>query len=345
MSFDQILQTAVSQEKFKINDCLSFQQALSDESALWYDAIQKKLTTKQFKAFCKGIVRNCFLIEHVNSDVTSTKMKTRWSEDLDGDVRFASYDTCVRICEKILSKIAALSEEELSVLKEFLDKTVISYEMPIDYVNRKASPIHTVENVDLFLNEDILLCTRMRRFIRDETQNPAVDVFQKILVKKIKVKTYQTDRAQTGDYKTNREKRWEAHPEDVQYALRRECMRIETKLLQQIAMFEGCDQRLIANMQKAGLLPEGFSVLKCPITGDKLQYTEFAHEALHPVQGKSAFQVGHLNPLKSSDTGHTADNISWISEDGNRIQGSLSLDEVNALLKRIYFNRPELQEN
>ena len=41
---------------------------------------------------------------------------------------------------------------------------------------------------------------------------------------------------------------------------------------------------------------------------------------------------------------HTADNISWISENGNRIQGSLSIDEVDALLRRIYHNRPELHE-
>ena len=50
--------------------------------------------------------------------------------------------------------------------------------------------------------------------------------------------------------------------------------------------------------------------------------------------------------MKALDTdganGHTADNISWISENGNRIQGSLSLDEVDDLLRRIYRNRPEL---
>lgn len=157
-----------------------------------------------------------------------------------------------------------------------------------------------------------------------------------------------TDRALTGDYKTNREKRWEAHPNSVQYALRRDCMRIETKLLLQIAMFEGCDQGLVASMQEAELLPDSFSFVKCPITGDNIQYSEFANDALHPTHGRSAFQVGHLNPLKSSDTdgfyGHTADNISWISENGNRIQGSLSLDEVNELLRRIYLNRPELRE-
>ena len=186
----------------------------------------------------------------------------------------------------------------------------------------------------------------MRRFIRDTHRNPASEVFQTILADKIKVKTYLTDRALTGDYKTNREKRWEAHPNSVQYALRRSCMKIETKLLLQIATFEGCDKDLVRNLQCDGLLSNTFDYCKCPITGDTIQYSEFANDALNPIHGKSKFQVGHLNPLKALDSdganGHTADNISWISENGNRIQGSLSLDEVDELLKRIYRNRPEL---
>ncbi len=87
------------------------------------------------------------------------------------------------------------------------------------------------------------------------------------------------------------------------------------------------------------------SVLSLVIT---LQYDEFADDALHPTHGKSKFQVGHLNLLKALDidgaNGHTAGNISWISENGNRIQGSLSIDEVDALLRRTYHNRPELHE-
>ena len=88
-------------------------------------------------------------------------------------------------------------------------------------------------------------------------------------------------------------------------------------------------------------MPDSFSFVKCPITGDNIQYSEFANDALHPTHGRSAFQVGHLNPLKSSDTdgfyGHTADNISWISENGNRNlksktdAGSWVLEAVNAL--------------
>lgn len=349
MGFKEILDTAVERERFRIDDCISIEEHLSEEAIPHYNIIKEKLNVQQLKAFRRSIVRNTFLIEPVNDQVTSTKVKTRWSDHLSGDVRFATYDTCFAIFENLLGKIATLTDTEFSIIKEFLVNTVVPYEMPIDYIDRYAIPIHTVQNVDLFLDNTVCICTQMRKFIRDIQSNPIANVFQTILSDKIKVKTYLTDRALTGDYKTNREKRWEAHPNSVQYALRRDCMRIETKLLLQVAMFEGCDEVLVANMQEAELLPDSFSFVKCPITGDNIQYTEFADDVLHPTHGKSAFQVGHLNPLKSSDTtgyyGHTADNISWISENGNRIQGSLSMDEVNELLKRIYINRPELRHH
>ena len=82
----------------------------------------------------------------------------------------------------------------------------------------------------------------------------------------------------------------------------------------------------------------------CPITLEAIDFQEFAASILHPVHGKSAYQVGHLNPLKLNQTanesaaGHTADNISWISEHGNRIQGSLSLNKTRDLLSKIAQN-------
>ena len=348
MDFKQIIDSAIDSARFKIDDCIDFEDYLEPSQSRECKIIKQKLTTKELKAFRRSMIRNSFLIEPVNDDVTSTKVEAHWSHRLEGDVRYSSYDTCVEVFNKLLNKIANLSTEDFNMLKEFFNNTVVPYEMPVDYIDRFASPIHTTQNVDLYLNDEIKDCITMRRFIRDTRRNPASEVFQTILADKIKVKTYLTDRALTGDYKTNREKRWEAYPNSVQYALRRNCMKIETKLLLQIATFEGCDMGLVRNLQHDGLLSDPFEYCKCPITGDNIQYNEFADDALHPTHGKSKFQVGHLNPLKASDTdganGHTADNISWISENGNRIQGSLSIAEVNALLKRIYQNRPELHE-
>ena len=63
-------------------------------------------------------------------------------------------------------------------------------------------------------------------------------------------------------------------------------------------------------------------------------------ELRNPVMGKSDFQVGHMNPLKFDSVGeesgkHEASNIGWISADGNRIQGSMSLTGTRNMIKKI----------
>lgn len=348
MAFIDVLNSAVNAARFRIDDCIAFDSYLSPDELLNFRSITSKITAKESKALRRALVRNSFLIEPVNDDVTSTKVEAHWSSRLNGDVRYTSYEDCWKIFSKLISLIANLDDDKFDLFKEFLDFTVVAYEIPMDYVDRFAAPIHTADNIELFLNDDTKDCVFMRRFMRDSSRNPASEVFQAILSDKIKVKTYLTDRAQTGDYKTNREKRWEAHPNSVQYALRRDCMKIETKLLTQIATFKGCDSTLVSNLQAAGLIPNPYQYCKCPITGSLIDYEEFANDALHPIHGRSKFQVGHLNPLKlneaGSANGHTADNISWISENGNRIQGSLSMSEVDELLKQIIRNRPELSK-
>ena len=347
MEFKEVLEAAVSKQRFNINDCVEFEQYLAPQALTALAIINIRLTDSQALAFKRSIVRNSFLIEPVNDAVKSTKMATHWSERLAGDIRFASYETCEQILEKLIFRFSTLNDDDFAIVKEFCSYTVISYEMPIDYIERNADPIHTADNIDIFLNDDIMRCALLRKFIRDKKDIPASQVFQTILSNKLDTKAYLTDRALTGGYKTNREKRWEAHPNSVQYALRRDCMQIETKLLTQIAAFEGRYAEFVSALQADGLLPESFGCYKCPITGDNIQYSEFSNDVLYPTHGNSKFQVGHLNPLKSQDItgyyGHTANNIGWMSENGNRIKGSLSMDEVNELLRRIYRNRPELQ--
>ena len=132
----------------------------------------------------------------------------------------------------------------------------------------------------------------------------------------------------------------------MQYALRRKCFEIETVLLLQAARFQNCDNQFVSLLKTSGLLEDNFEFRRCPITGEIINFDDFSADVLHPIHGKSKFQVGHLNPLKATSqdgiSGHSAQNISWISENGNRIQGSLSIKEVDRLLKNIYRNRPEL---
>ena len=77
----------------------------------------------------------------------------------------------------------------------------------------------------------------------------------------------------------------------------------------------------------------------CPVTLEPLEYSELKSELLASEHGKSAFQVGHLNPLKAlsddPNVGHTAHNMAWQSANGNRIQGHLSLTDTRRMLRGI----------
>jgi hypothetical protein len=115
----------------------------------------------------------------------------------------------------------------------------------------------------------------------------------------------------------------------------------------QLCAFEGFPPASREVLQAQGVLPDRLEVFRCPVTQEPLSFPLFREALLNPQHGKSEFQVGHLNPLKLDEpgndvAGHTADNISWISEDGNRIQGPLSLTNVKQLLRRIAANYDQL---
>lgn len=346
MSYKETLEAAVSAKNFRLEPCLTIEEVISPEITNGLHVLMKRLSAKLYNSFKSAIIRSSFLIELTNptAETDSTKYQVRWVDVLkkQNDVRFATYEQCVDICEKIIQKISQLSDFRLGILKDYCSNSIYNFELPIDYVDRYAVPFHDAGNIDIFITPEIERCTKMRRLIKDPAKNPKAEIFKKAISQKIKVKAYQTDRAQTGAHQTNREKRWESHPENYQFAFRRDCNEVETSLVLQVCMFDGADTDLVAMLQQNGLLPAAFEKYKCPITGDSLKYSDFEQEVLFPTHGKSSFQVGHLNPLKLTGS-HDARNIGWISDDGNRIQGSLSMNEVNELLIRIFKNRPELR--
>jgi len=295
----------------------------------------------------KGLIRFSFLIELVKDDVTSTKYELRWSPRLAEDPRFSTFDECSVIFVHLLSELSrTVSAEKVAIINTFRTTSILPFELPVDYITSTELRIHTASNINWFWGPEFNNTIALRTFIANPTLNPEYDVFKTMLVDKVRVKTYLTDRALTGVNKTNREKRWETHPQSVQFALKRDCYEVEKVLVLQICKFIGAPVDLAKNLIESGLLVEGFDHSRCPITGDLLIYEEFKAEILNTTHGRSKFQVGHLNPLKASNDdpnfGHSARNISWISENGNRIQGSLTLVETNELLSRIKVNRPEL---
>lgn len=310
--------------------------------------IRKALGVKNYKKLSQTILRNAFLIELVKvPKIETTKFRQRWYQQLDGDPRGCSFEECFDIASDLIEQFPEWIKDHshADVLTLAFNCGVVPYEAPIDYATRMTTRgrIHERGNIIWYFDELILRTLKLRKYLTSSKQSPDVAFFRQVLTDKIKVKTYLTDRVLTGDYKTNREKRWETHPQSVHFAERRTCMAIEYALITELCAFDGFPKDFLRQLQGEGILAQQLPTALCPITGDALSYEAFRNELLNPTHGKSDFQVGHLNPLKlgaanTQGAGHTAENISWISADGNRIQGSLSLDDVRALIQRIADN-------
>jgi hypothetical protein len=298
-----------------------------------------------------GVVRATFLIELVKTPkIETTKFEVRWAERLpEDDPRHACFDDCFEICTARMHDLAeavVASKEKRKLITLFAEEKIVPYEVPLDYLaRRRDAQIHARDNIGWFWDEVPANTVRLRHHLLSEIENTHREVFA-LAYDKIKVKTYLTDRVLTGAHKTNREKRWEAHPGSVHFALRRDCLDIERSLIEQVCKFDGFPKKLQADLVRLGLIKPPTDVTRCPITMEPLSYSEFERELREPDHGRASFQVGHLNPLKAVNddpqSGHTALNISWVSANGNRIQGSLSLGETRQLIRRITANYDKL---
>jgi hypothetical protein len=310
------------------------------------DAIWGSLDASTAHAVAMGLVRAAFLIELVNDTVTSTKFELRWTPRLANDPRGCSFDECCAIFKRLSAELSErVSDPAVGrTLTRFHLFNVLPYEMPIDYIARlTSSPIHRDGNLAwIWADTEIARTLLLREGVRDAASVHELTAVFARATKKIQVKTYLTDRALTGVAKTNREKRWEAHPASVQFASRRDCLKIEHKLLSQVCHFEGFPNDVRALLRSSSAILDMELPARCPITRDQLDFTAFRDALNDPDWGRSQFQVGHLNPLKGpgagAEFGHTPANIAWISADGNRVQGSLSYAETMTLLARVRAN-------
>lgn len=317
-------------------------------------ALKQQFSPRQYKQLTHSILRHVFLIELVNLEITSTKYRVRWFSQLSNDSRGCSFEECLEITEDLLQNLVRWleAEQHRNFLELFFSYSILPYEMPIDYHEAPArtdltTRIHRRGNIEWAYDEIMLRTMKLRKFLSDQATSPDPEFFKKVLDDKIKIKTYLTDRSQTGAHQTNREKRWETHPHSVQFATRRAAMAIEYNLTVQLCDFENFPEDVRARLADEGNLPREHQVFRCPVTLEPMSFPLFKDGLINPTHGKSEFQVAHINPLKlddptSSISGHTANNISWISADGNRIQGSLSLTRVRELLRKIAANYEEL---
>ncbi len=298
-----------------------------------------------------AVLRHVFLIELVKvPKIETTKFRVRWFAELRDDPRWCSFDECLLIASDILAELAGdwfSTTANANAVTLSFRHSLLPYEIPLDYRNRPqagddTAHIHTRGNLAWTCTDTMLRTLKLRKFLTEASTSPDAAFFKKVLDDKMKIKTYLTDRVLTGDHKTNREKRWEVHPPSVHFATRRDCMKIEYTLIRQLCAFDTFPARSREMLQAEGILPGELSTFRCPVTLEPMSFTAFREELMNPTHGKSQFQVGHLNPLKLDDddaaSGHRAENISWISANGNRIQGSLGLAEIRSLLHRIADN-------
>jgi hypothetical protein len=143
-----------------------------------------------------------------------------------------------------------------------------------------------------------------------------------------------TPRTQHGVWRTNREPRWSIDERSPHHAAEIDCREIELKLLAQLFEFTGAPT---PTAQEAAVLREVLGrdpmpgSYRCPLSGRALDFDRLVDSTdRRPRHGRSQFAVGHMQPLghEGARGRHIADNIAWVHEQGNRIQGNLSLEEA-----------------
>jgi len=197
--------------------------------------VLRNLLGINYRQLSHSILRNVFLIELVKvPKIETTKFRVRWFDQLNDDPRYCSFDECLNIAVELLTALPIWlqSSDHSECMNLFFSNSIIPYEVPLDYSRRLTTQgrLHQQGNLIWTCDELILRTLRLRKYLTDSTTSPDHEFFQTVLSDKIKVKTYLTDRVLTGSHKTNREKRWEAHPDSVHFAERRVCMAIEYAL-------------------------------------------------------------------------------------------------------------------
>ena len=356
-----ILEESVNRKTFSGTEMYNKINAIltkNDSTSEFLSSMRGNLSESSYKYVVTALLRNVFLIELVNNDISSTKMEVRWTlkesrgkkQEVfnDSDPRFCSFEDCVKIFLKLLEELAPGTNREdiRNLITLYQNYNILPYEIPLDYINAAhenelLNHIYYPENFQWLWNENYQKTIQLREILLNPNKNGKSELFSSILKDKIKVKTYLTDRVQTGKHMTNREKRWEVHPESVHFALRKDCLLVEHSLISQLCHFEGFPKEIF-DLVKNKIILEKEKIYRCPVTLEPLNFQQFEDEIRNPSHGKSNFHVGHLNPLKlkigDPTCRHTYQNIGWFSQEGNRIQGSLSLAETRNLLSRIMMN-------
>ena len=90
----------------------------------------------------------------------------------------------------------------------------------------------------------------------------------------------------------------ESHPSGVQFAFRRDCLKIEHKLLSQICHFEGFPVAVRDSLAADGAILTMEVPARCPITRDPLEYEVMLASLEAPKAGLSSLPGGASQPAE-----------------------------------------------
>jgi hypothetical protein len=163
----------------------------------------------------------------------------------------------------------------------------------------------------------------------------------------IRTKALLTGRKLTGEFATNRDRRWELDPKHPQYGTEIDCRTIFIKLAAQIFCFDNAPP-LPATLSRVPkvikeLAPHLSSICEAylghPVAPgtycdalllERFDFKDLVAEGLDPVHGHSSFHIGHEDPTQKPK--HTPANVGWRTYRSNLIQGNMTLRQA-----RIYF--------
>lgn len=322
----------------------AFKDHPSESASAAYRRATAGLSKEESKYLLQAAIRFAFLIELTNLSITSTKMKTRWvpgkitkvapgtftnvqgNFSVQDDQRAAPFDECFQIFEHVLDSLSQpAASSHLQHVRDLATASArsVAYEFVFTYQDPRAPKPHVKSNIRLASTTDLSWLIRARPLFSSIIGSKSYD--------KIEVKSFLTDRSQTGADQTNRAKRWEVLSADFQYASLEECWSVQRKLLESLTGFSGFPKDKLAELHAHGLAQAKIDPALCPITLEQLDFIEFQKPTAH---GHSAHQVGHLRPLKSGGK-HAGDNVAWVTDHGNRIQGDNDIESTRTMILRI----------
>jgi hypothetical protein len=353
-------------------DIIDFIEILRDE--FWTQLIQipnfGKMAAKNLRPRLDTVSRKIRLPLPEDRSCNQTPKQDRWvvypySYLTVNDPRYASEEECNQIEATLLATALefhdlpkSISDKALAVMEIILHRkpqveSAVSFQMGKSLKLPMLAQSFTISTSQIGsaelpveyiipLNEGGSHCSQNIAWIQPSIERLTVRELLRSTgipintLSKVQVKSYATDKVTMPPHFSNRDYRWATWVDSIQFSTRTQCVKVELELLCQILEFREAP-KISAKEQDVIEMHLGRTLLchprRCPITGDELSYHDFAEAVSNLAAGKSPYHVGHFIPLTRGGR-HIAENVVWMTEAGNRIQGNDTFDEVVALIRR-----------